>query len=528
MSIRSLNLVLFLLLLCVLLLLFGSLGALVRAHTQITEAEERRFRSVRLADELRQGSDDLTRMARLYVVTGEEKYKDGFHEIRANRDGKRPRPERYDLVYWDLVRDGKGRPRPPAEARSLESLMVDEGFTVEEFQKLEQAKHLSDDLARLEETAMQALQGRFLDEFGDYSREGSPDPQLASRLMFGPRYMEAKARIMAPINGFLVMLEARTSAEVAALRARSRRLGFLALAVGAAAVLIAACVLFVQRRRVLAPLAMVRESAEAVAAGQFDRPIEHEANDEMGQLVGAFNQMLKSTHDSLQRLRDSGNRLKAEKDRSEELLLNILPATIAQRMQSGETTIADEFPAVTVLFADIVGFTPVTDRLGPSEIVRLLGEVFGLFDARLATHGVEKIKTIGDCYMVVGGVPEAVADHARRTAEFALGIRDDFRRWSEENGLELEIRIGMHSGTAVAGVVGDKRFVYDIWGDVVNVASRMESTGRPGEIHVSEPTYVGLRDLYKFEAVGVVEVKGKGPMRTWILKGARYPGSAHS
>ena len=401
--------------------------------------------------------------------------------------------------------------------------MVEEGFTLEEFSKLNEAKGLSDDLVRLEETAMQAIEGRFLDEAGGFSREAEPDPELARSLMFGLRYMEAKARIMAPINQFLLMLEERTSASVSALRARSQRLGALALGTSAAAVLVAAWMLVFQRRRVLTPLARVHASAGAVAGGNFDCPITYESTDEMGQLVGTFNKMLKSTRESIEALKRSNDELKSEKERSEQLLLNILPAAIADRMHSGETSIADEFPSVTVLFADLVGFTSLTERLGPHEIVRLLGEVFSLFDARVARHGVEKIKTIGDSYMAVGGIPEATADHDRRTADFALGIRDDFRTWSEAHGLDLQIRIGMHSGTAVAGIVGTKRFAYDIWGDVVNVASRMESTGRPGEIQVSEPTYVRLQDLYDFEEVGTVEVKGKGPMRTWILRGDRYP-----
>jgi class 3 adenylate cyclase len=522
MSLRRLNLLLFLLLLALLFILVGSLWAIVWTQDQITEAEERRFRSVRLADELRQSSDDLTRMARLYVVTGDEQYKTWFHEILAIRDGKGPRPKRYDLIYWDLVLSGSQRPRPAGRVEALEALMVEEGFTLEEFRKLNDAKDLSDDLVRLEETAMQAIEGRFLDEAGGFNREAEPDPELARNLMFGSQYMEAKARIMEPINQFLLLLEKRTSTEVSALRAQSRVLGGLALGTSVVAVLIAAWMLMVQRRRVLAPLARVQESAVAVSRGDFDRPIEHQSKDEMGQLVGTFNEMLKNTRESMGALQQSNDELKAEKERSDQLLLNILPAAIANRMQSGETSIADEFPSVTVLFADLVGFTSLTERLGPHEIVRMLGEVFGLFDAQLSRHGIEKIKTIGDCYMAVGGAPQATADHARRTADFALGIRDDFRKWSEKNGLDLRIRIGMHSGTAIAGIVGTQRFVYDIWGDVVNVASRMETTCRPGEIQVSEPTYVQLRDLYDFEEVGTVEIKGKGPMRTWVLRGVRY------
>ena len=522
MSLRRLNLLFFLLLLALLFVLFGSLAAIVWTQTTITESEERRFRSERLADELRQSSDDLTRMARMYVVTGNEQYKAWFHEILAIRDGTAPRPERYDLVYWDLVRPGGKRPRSAGEAAALEALMVEEGFTLEEFRQLNDAKALSDDLVRLEETAMHAIEGRFLDETGGFSRQGKPDPNLARSLMFGPEYMEAKAKIMEPINQFLLLLEQRTTTEVRRLRARSRSLAALALGASAAAVLVSAWMLIIQRRRVLAPLAQVQASAGAVSKGDFECPIEHKSTDEMGQLIKTFNDMLKNTRESIKALQEANQKLQTEKEWSDQLLLNILPAAIADRMHSGETTIADEFPSVTVMFADLVGFTSLTERLGPHEIVRILSEVFSLFDGQLKQHGIEKIKTIGDCYMAVGGAPEATADHARRTADFALSIKNEFQKWSMGNTLGLQIRIGMHSGTAVAGIVGKQRFVYDIWGDVVNVASRMETTGRPGEIQVSEPTYVQLRDLYDFEEVGAVEIKGKGSMRTWILRGGRY------
>ncbi|MDX1488746.1 MAG: HAMP domain-containing protein [Acidiferrobacterales bacterium] len=391
MSLRLLNLLLFLLLLALLFILVGSLWAIVWTQDKVTEAEDRRFRSVRLAGELRQSSDDLTRMARLYVVTGDEQYKTWFHEILAIRDGTEPRPERYDLVYWDLVRPGAERPRPAGMVVALEALMVEEGFTLEEFRKLNVAKDLSDDLVRLEETAMQAIKGRFLDETGRFSREGEPDPKLAQSLMFGSQYMEAKAKIMEPINQFLLMLEKRTSTEISVLRKQSHMLVGLALGTSVAAVLVAACMLMFQRRRILAPLALVQASAAAVSRGDFDCPIEHKSKDEMGQLVGTFNEMLKNTSQSIGALQRSNEELKAEKERSDHLLLNILPAAIANRMQSGETNIADEFPSVTVLFADLVGFTTLTERLGPHEIVRVLGEVFGLFDAQLARHGIEKL-----------------------------------------------------------------------------------------------------------------------------------------
>ena len=160
--------------------------------------------------------------------------------------------------------------------------------------------------------------------------------------------------------------------------------------------------------------------------------------------------------------------------------------------------------------------------MGPYEIVKLLNDIFALFDRRIESYGLEKIKTMGDCYMAVSGVPEPRADHARRIADFALVMQEDFARYAATHGIEIELRTGIHSGTAVAGVVGEKKFAYDLWGDVVNVASRMETTGMPRRIHVTEAFKVRLADVYDFEEVGEVEVKGKGPMRTYFLLGRRF------
>ena len=170
----------------------------------------------------------------------------------------------------------------------------------------------------------------------------------------------------------------------------------------------------------------------------------------------------------------------------------------------------------------MVGFTELTDAVGPHELVRLLNNVFELFDRRLEEFDLEKIKTIGDSYMVVGGLPEPVADHAQQMAEFAFAIREDFARLVATMDLDISVRLGIHSGTAVAGIVGTKRFAYDLWGDVVNVASRMESLGAPNKIHVSEPFMVRLRDMYEFVPHDEIEVKGKGRMQTYYLVGRRY------
>jgi adenylate cyclase len=205
--------------------------------------------------------------------------------------------------------------------------------------------------------------------------------------------------------------------------------------------------------------------------------------------------------------------------RSEELLLNILPPSIATRLKLRGGTIADGFPGVTVLFADLVGFTALSSRMPPERIVDMLNELFCKFDDLAGQLGLEKIKTIGDCYMVAGGLPEPRADHAEAVAEMSLlmlAIVDDM---AARTGERLTIRIGIHSGPVVAGVIGKRKFIYDLWGDTVNVASRMESHGLPGEIQLSAASRALLDGKYRFRPRGVVEIKGKGEMETWLLTG---------
>ena len=208
-----------------------------------------------------------------------------------------------------------------------------------------------------------------------------------------------------------------------------------------------------------------------------------------------------------------------EQEKSDRLLLNVLPVKIADRLKRGELTIADHHQTATVLFADIVGFTKLSSGMSPAELVALLNEVFSSFDNLADKHGLEKIKTIGDAYMAVGGLPEANKDHAAAIARMALDMKDVLA--GATRGKPLNIRIGIHTGEVVAGVIGLKKFSYDLWGDAVNTASRMESHGAPGEIHISESSYDVLKERFVCEDRGSIEVKGKGPMRTFWLKRAR-------
>jgi PAS domain S-box-containing protein len=210
--------------------------------------------------------------------------------------------------------------------------------------------------------------------------------------------------------------------------------------------------------------------------------------------------------------------LRLEQEKSDRLLLNVLPQAIAERLKQDQSIIADTFAEVTVLFADIVGFTQISSQISPPELVSLLNEIFSTFDRLAEKHGLEKIKTIGDAYMVVGGLPMPRSGHAEAIAEMALDMQQAIADFSSTHKQAFSIRIGINSGPVVAGVIGIKKFIYDLWGDTVNTASRMESHGLPGCIQVTETTYQQLQEKYSFENRGAIEVKGKGEMTTYLLK----------
>ena len=218
------------------------------------------------------------------------------------------------------------------------------------------------------------------------------------------------------------------------------------------------------------------------------------------------------------RLAEEHEKLSQERAKSEALLRNILPSAIAERLKSDPSHIADGFSDVTILFADIVGFTDLSARLSPAEVVAMLNRLFTAFDDLAEKHGLEKIKTIGDAYMVVGGLPEARPDHAEAVVAMALGMRDVVAAVSKETGYSLKVRIGANTGSVVAGVIGKRKFAYDLWGDAVNTASRMESHGLPGEIQVTEATWARVKDAFELESRGTITVKGKGELPAWLVR----------
>lgn len=213
--------------------------------------------------------------------------------------------------------------------------------------------------------------------------------------------------------------------------------------------------------------------------------------------------------------------LRLQQEQTEKLLLNILPNSIAQRLKQNQSIIADSFENVSVMFADIVGFTELSSRKSPTQLVEMLNVIFSKFDQLAERHGLEKIKTIGDAYMVVAGLPTPRTDHAEAIAQMALDIQAEIKKLSISTGESFNLRIGINSGPVVAGVIGIKKFIYDLWGDTVNIANRMESQGLAGAIQVTTTTYDLLRGKYQFQERGVIPVKGKGKMTTYLLTGKK-------
>jgi adenylate cyclase len=216
---------------------------------------------------------------------------------------------------------------------------------------------------------------------------------------------------------------------------------------------------------------------------------------------------LKQLHDQLQ----------AEQEKSERLLLNILPKAIAERMKKGETDIAESHADATVLVADLVGFTTLSAHIDPEQIVQLLNEVFSAFDILVENHGLEKIKTIGDAYMVAGGISIPRPDHAEAIAELAINLREDIERLNQQYDTAIRLRIGISTGPVVAGVIGRWRFAYDLWGETVNLACRLESTGAAGKIQIAESTYERLKDKYHFGNKHSIDAKGHGNLSAYWL-----------
>ncbi|MGF1461182.1 MAG: adenylate/guanylate cyclase domain-containing protein [Leptolyngbyaceae cyanobacterium] len=302
-----------------------------------------------------------------------------------------------------------------------------------------------------------------------------------------------------------------------------------ALAIGGLVIIISAFVTLVTivmlERILIVPILRLRDDLrQAGEAVSQDRPPQFQTQamgrqDELGEVSQAFCDMFERVHQEIIDRKQAEAALKEEQAKSEKLLLNILPDTIAAQLKTKVEAIASRFEEATILFADIVDFTGLSTQMSPGELVAVLNDIFSQFDEIADALGLEKIKTIGDAYMVVGGLPQPRPDHAPATLEMALQMLETIQTFQRRDGSPFQLRIGINTGPVVAGVIGIKKFSYDLWGDAVNIASRMESHGVVNRIQVSESTYRRAQDQYEFEDRGCIDIKGRGKMRTYLLRG---------
>ena len=331
---------------------------------------------------------------------------------------------------------------------------------------------------------------------------------VIEKSLFGP---ELSLASFMPLNidGLNWAIESQIDLEeaLAPVREMQRAFGWA----GGALLLLAVIAALWMTDQILQPVNELVKAARRAAAGDLLSQVESKSKDELGMLSDTFNSMTRS-------IREKTEVIEQKSAENERLLLNILPGAIADRLKKGEQRIADGFAEVTVLFADVVNFTAFAVHTPAAELVSLLNDLFSQFDAASQRLGVEKIKTIGDCYMAVCGLPEPRPDHARAAVDLALELLRVVEEFNRQRGTTLQIRIGINSGPVVAGVIGSTKFIYDLWGDTVNIASRMESTGVPGAIHVTENIYKELCGSYTFEERGLIEIKGKGKLPCWLLR----------
>ncbi len=286
----------------------------------------------------------------------------------------------------------------------------------------------------------------------------------------------------------------------------------------AAAVFLGIAIAVPITRSIRIPLTRLDRAAARVSQGDLDQRVAVTSQDELGRLSSTFNSMVVS-------IREQTEEIQRKNEENERLLLNILPGPIADRLKQGEDTIADHFPEVTVLFADIVGFTVMSGNVSPSDLVTMLNDLFSTFDDSAHRLGIEKIKTIGDCYMAAAGLTIELDDPPAAMVEMALEIQRNIDQINAQHGTSFQIRIGINCGPVVAGVIGKSKFIYDLWGDTVNLASRMESHGVAGRIHVSEAIYERIKDRFRVEPRGDIKIKGKGPMPTYLVSDTKCSNS---
>lgn len=495
---------------------------------EIAQIEMRQLNEI--ADELVMSSQWQTRFSRTYVKTKDPRRLDWYKKVNDILNGKINRPQNYDGQYWDLV---TGSLTPPPEEKTDNSESIDARFlkhdiTPAELNKFNEARNSLAKVNVIEQVAMHAIVGEFDDGTTTFAHKGNPDPELATALLFGEEYYKGNAELSLLVAQLKSMINERYDQAIRQQQEFvNRLLQFNSyLSVGLFSLILFSVLYLQQRFGVRAEQLM--QFVRSISSSGLATRTKLTGNDEIGELAVAINGMAENLQSAFEHLDEkisvsekALSDLVEERARSEKLLHNILPAAIAVRLQGGEETIAEVFPEVTVFFSDIVGFTDLSAKLGPQGTVEMLSTLFGVFDELAEKHQVEKIKTIGDSYMVVGGVPSRDPLHCQHIAEFALDAIQAVEALSSSFSLPIRTRMGIHTGTVAAGVVGKKKFSYDLWGDVVNVASRFESTSTPDKIHVSQAVYIRLADDFTFHHAGTVELKGKGPMESYYLLGKK-------
>lgn len=475
---------------------------------------------------LRKSSDDLARLSRRYVIKKSEIDKINYNYIISIRNGDLPYPENYSIAYWDLVSGGVIK-KPKFKTKQgipLEQRVLELDLSVDEYAKYREARAFANKLSRLEQHAMHMVDGYYDDGSGAFTKHEEPDQQRAIDLVFGEEYLQLKSKMMEYLRDYDQLIELRTANLARKYDGYSRFLLDFNIYMSIFLIALLVVSICIMIMHYYSRFSKIMTAIDVLKMGDASISINVSGNDEIGKLASAINMMITTLQTAMTQLQTRATDSEKEKlhtkillNKSDSVIKSIMPASIASRMLNGEQLIAETYPEVTVLFADIVGFTTLSANLGPDRTIRLLNDIFGMLDKAADQYNLEKIKTIGDCYMVVGGVPKREPLHCQNAALFGLLALSLVKDYSEKTGISVRLRIGMHTGTVAAGVIGRSKLSFDIWGDTVNQASRFESSGLPDKIHASESVHIRLQDDFNFEARGDIELKGKGYTKSWFL-----------
>lgn len=492
--------------------------------------EQQRQTSLAVSQDLLVANQYTTRFARAYVATGNQNRREYYQDILDILDGKMASPLNYTDDYWDQVAGGLLPPPQHKEGgKSIEDVFLALNISNAEFNKLKEAKSKIYELSKTEIKAMNLAQEYYSSPAQKGAgKQAKADFQTATNLVNSIEYNVVNAEIAHELSAFKDMIKNGYAEKIANINKRYNEFMHLNVALSAglySMIFLSSLYLYfrIQRRGIEAI-----STLNKISNGDLSARSVTSGGDEIGHLAYLVNWAGSNLQSKMNELENKiantellMDELKRERDRSDKLLHNILPSAIAERLSNGEGAIAEIFPEVTVLFADIVSFTELSEKLGPIETVNMLNLLFGQFDELADQCGVEKIKTIGDCYMVVAGVPNRDPLHCQHIAAFAMQALNYAQTLATDTPYDIKLRIGIHTGTVAAGVVGKKRFSYDLWGDVVNVASRFETASEHNKIHVSEAVKFRLSDDFLFLDGGEVRLKGKGAVRSFYLLGSK-------